>query len=372
MLAIAVHKGNKNPELIQVPRPSIGSREILVRGLAVGVCGTDHHIIRSGNPNVPPGDDYLILGHEGTGHVEAVGDAVEGFQVGMLVVPCVRRRESERPFRSDFDAFHNVIECGINQAHGFAREYWVDQPEYLYVAPDELGVQAVLTETFTVSEKAVNESVLIQTTRLTEKGFYYRQPRVLVTGLGPIAFAAAFIAQSRGFDVTIAGRRTPSSPQAQLAKDVGLSYVDTSDTDFSSFATPALAFDIILEATGNEDVFLTALASLAERGILCAIGSERKPEPTSVHLSMLLRQLIGRNQVIFGVVNAAAPRDFERAFTDMLWIEESSPGALERLITHRSGPHEYLKAYGERAPETIKRIICWGHTKELAQERPEP
>ena len=96
MKALAVIPGRAHSlHLIEVPRPSPdevpGGRGVLVRVLRVGVDGTDKEIDAAEYGQAPPGDGYLITGHEGFGQVEAVGPAVTEVAPGDFVVATVRR-----------------------------------------------------------------------------------------------------------------------------------------------------------------------------------------------------------------------------------------------------------------------------------------
>ncbi|WP_406122538.1 alcohol dehydrogenase catalytic domain-containing protein [Streptomyces canus] len=52
-----------------MPEPVPASGELLVEGLAVGVCGTDREIVRGEYGWAPPGREWLVLGHESLGRV---------------------------------------------------------------------------------------------------------------------------------------------------------------------------------------------------------------------------------------------------------------------------------------------------------------
>lgn len=67
---------------LDIDEPRAG--EVLVRMAAVGVCGSDLHVFKGEWPRPRP----MVLGHEGSGVVEALGDAVEGLRVGDPVVIC--------------------------------------------------------------------------------------------------------------------------------------------------------------------------------------------------------------------------------------------------------------------------------------------
>src|SRR5437879_10504648 len=68
----------------EVAEPEPGPGEVLVRTRACGICGTDLHIVDGWGyvPQLPH-----ILGHEPAGVVAAVGEGVDGFQVGDRVAP---------------------------------------------------------------------------------------------------------------------------------------------------------------------------------------------------------------------------------------------------------------------------------------------
>ncbi len=71
----------------QVPN----GRGVLVKVLRVGVDGTDKEINAAEYGAAPPGYDFLVIGHEGFGQVEAVGPNVTELKPGDYVVATVRR-----------------------------------------------------------------------------------------------------------------------------------------------------------------------------------------------------------------------------------------------------------------------------------------
>src|SRR2546425_12032375 len=96
MKAIAVFPGKPDSvHLADLPKPSVddvpGGRGVLVRILRVGVDGTDKEFNAAEYGAAPDGYDFLVLGHEGFGQVEAVGPGVTEGQVGDYVVATVRR-----------------------------------------------------------------------------------------------------------------------------------------------------------------------------------------------------------------------------------------------------------------------------------------
>src|SRR3974390_1764430 len=96
MKAVAVIPGKANSiHLREVPKPRLdsipGGQGVLVKVIRVGVDGTDKEINAAEYGAPPPGDEYLILGHESFGRVEAVGPNVADVVPGDYVVASVRR-----------------------------------------------------------------------------------------------------------------------------------------------------------------------------------------------------------------------------------------------------------------------------------------
>src|SRR5258707_9079548 len=121
MKAIAVIPGKANSiHLREVPKPQLdavpGGRGVLVKLTRVGVDGTDKEINAAEYGAPPPGEDYLILGHESLGRVEAVGPAVAELAAGDLVVATVRRPGSslyDRIGLQDMTTDDTYLERGI-------------------------------------------------------------------------------------------------------------------------------------------------------------------------------------------------------------------------------------------------------------------
>src|ERR671929_828243 len=158
MKAIAVTPGKAGSvHLVETPNPKVGDvpggRGVLVRVLRVGVDGTDREINAAEYGGAPEGFDFLVIGHESFGRVEAVGPNVTFLRPGDFVVATVRR-----PGHSIYDAIglqdmttdDTYYERGINLLHGYLAEYYVEDAGYMVKIPQGLKDVAVLLEPFTV------------------------------------------------------------------------------------------------------------------------------------------------------------------------------------------------------------------------------
>ncbi len=170
MKAVAVIPGKPDSiHLREAPKPSLGEvpggRGVLVRVLSVGVDGTDKEINAAEYGAPPPGDEYLILGHESFGRVEAVGPEVTEFAPGDYVVATVRRPGFslyDQIGLQDMTTDDSYFERGINLRHGFLAEYYVDAADYLVKLPEGIKNVGVLMEPTSVAEKAIGQAYEIQ------------------------------------------------------------------------------------------------------------------------------------------------------------------------------------------------------------------
>src|SRR5215472_5007760 len=170
MKAIAVTPGKPNTaHLREVPRPQLNGhdngRGVLVKVLRVGVDGTDKEINAAEYGAAPAGDDFLVLGHESFGQVEAVGHNVTEVKPGDYVVATVRRPGSsiyDQIGTNDMTTDDTYYERGINLRHGFLAEYYVDDVEFIVKVPKGLKNVGVLLEPTTVVEKGIYQSYEIQ------------------------------------------------------------------------------------------------------------------------------------------------------------------------------------------------------------------
>src|SRR5271165_1180508 len=162
--AIAVIPGQPNTiHLREVPKPAASDvpngRGVLVKILRVGVDGTDKEINAAEYGAAPAGDDFLIIGHESFGRVEAVGPNVSEFKPGDFVSLTVRRPGTGTYDMTTDDTY---FERGINLRHGFLTEYVVDEPEYIVRVPENMREVGVLMEPMSVAQKVIEQAYRIQ------------------------------------------------------------------------------------------------------------------------------------------------------------------------------------------------------------------
>jgi glucose 1-dehydrogenase len=344
--AITVQPGvARSARLDHVPEPPPSAGSVLVRTLAMGVCGTDIEIVRGEYGTAPPGAARLILGHESLGEVvEAPRES--GLTPGQRVAGIVRRPDPV-PCAScavgEWDMCRNgeYTEHGIKGLHGFGSDYFRLEPGFAVPVDGGLGLAGVLTEPTSVVAKAWDHIERIATR--TE----WRPSRVLVTGAGPIGLLAALLARQRGFEVHVLDKVT-NGPKPDLVRDIGAVYYS------SSVQEAGRGCDIAVECTGVSHLVLQVMHVLGPCGIGCLTGVSSGGRSVPVDLGSLNRELVLENNVVFGTVNSNR-RHYEMA-ADAL--ARADRGWLDRVINRRV-PVEHWNDALERRADDVKPIITF-------------
>ncbi len=362
MKAIAVIPGKPNSiHLREVPKPRLeevpNGRGVLVKILRVGVDGTDKEINAAVYGAAPAGDDYLIIGHESFGRVEAVGPKVTELKPGEHVTATVRRPGSslyDQIGTYDMTTDNTYFERGINLRHGFLTEYYVDDPEYIVRVPGGLKQVGVLMEPASIAEKAIEQAYRIQR-RLR----IWRPRRAAVLGAGTLGLLATLFLRLRGLEVVTLGLTRPPYLNSQLIEKLDARYFSTHELSLTQASERYGPFDLILEGTGYSPLVFEAMEVLGKNGVLVLVsvtGGNRKAEVPSDKIN--LGFVLG-NKVAVGSVNANREY-FEMGVKDFAMAELAYPGWLCQLLTHRiQGLERYqelMKALTE-AKGAIK-VLC--------------
>jgi glucose 1-dehydrogenase len=336
MKAICVIPGKPDSiHLRDVPHPTLhevpGGRGVLVKVLSVGVDGTDKEINAALYGAPPPGDDYLVLGHESFGIVEAVGPNVSGLAPGDYVVATVRRKGKslyDTVGTYDMTTDDTYFERGINLRHGYLTEYYVDDPEYLVKVPQGLRHVGMLLEPCSVIEKGIAQAYEAQR-RLR----VWRPERAAVLGAGTIGLLAAMALRLRGLDVTVLGRTRKPYLNSNLVEGIGARYLSTLDTPLMDAAALHGPFDLVFEASGFSPLAFEAMQALGRNGILVLSGVSGGDTRVEIPADRINLDFVLGNKTMIGTVNANREY-FEAGVKDMATAESAWPGWLRRFLTH--------------------------------------
>src|SRR6266511_2391365 len=271
MKAIAVKPGIPNTvHLTELPAPKVtdipNGRGVLVRVLRVGVDGTDKEINAGEYGQAPEGYDFLVIGHEGFGQVEAVGPNVTEVRAGDYVVATVRRPGSsiyDLIGTNDMTTDDTYFERGINLRHGYMSQYYVDDAEFIVKIPQGLKEVGVLLEPTTIVEKGIAQAYEIQR-RLR----VWKPKRAAVMGAGTIGLLATMVLRLKGLQVTTFALSRKPYLNADLVEAIGGRYESTADVSILEGAKKYGPFDIIFEATGFSPVVFDSMQELGKNVVL--------------------------------------------------------------------------------------------------------
>ena len=349
MRALTVVPGTSGTaEVTELPEPHAGPGELLVQGVALGVCGTDREIAAGEYGWAPEGRDRLVLGHESLGRVRQA-PAGSDFREGDLVVGVVRRPDPVpcgACAHGQFDMCRNgkYTERGIKQIDGYASEVWTVEADYAVKLDPALAEVGVLLEPTSVVAKAWDE-----VDRVGNRA-WFEPRRVLITGAGPIGLLAALLGVQRGLEVHVLDR-VRGGPKPRLVADLGATYHCDGYADAVRDGAP----DIVIEGTGATALVLDAMERTAGYGITCLTGVSPTGRRVELHAGALNRTMVLQNDVVLGSVNANLHH--YRLAADAL--AGADVDWLGRLITRRLPLDDFADALRAQ-PDDVKVVLALG------------
>jgi glucose 1-dehydrogenase len=373
--AISVVPGTKTVRLVERPEPSISlPDEIKLRVLRVGICGTDREEAAGGRAQAPPSHKDLVLGHEMFGQVVEAGRGVKQVKPGDYAVFTVRRGCGKCRFcamnRSDMCQTGLYSERGIKGLDGYQTEYVVDHEQYIVRVPSELEAVGVLTEPFSVVEKAITEAVQLQLIRLPDSSAsrdWVSGKRCLVAGLGPVGLLAAAALRLRGAEVWGLDVVDATTVRPRWLESVGGHYLDGRQITPEHFIDKIKLFDLILEATGIASLEFDLIDALAINGVYVVTGIPSGDQPLKIDGAGFMRRLVLRNQVVLGSVNASREH-FQLAVNDLVQAQARWHKQVADLITNRHNYTEFDKAFQHHGSDEIKVVLEWSGARTAPSE----
>jgi glucose 1-dehydrogenase len=348
MKAVAVFPELKDIRVIDHPEPKITrDTDVKLRAVNIGICGTDREIC-SFHYGIPPqGLMHLVIGHEMLGEVVETGAGVKTLKKGDLVIPMVRRPCPHewcvacRAGRQDFCYSGDFTERGIKQMHGYMGEFVVDDERFMVKVSDHLRDVAVLVEPLTIAEKALIQIRDVQNRlpwtcpkKSKEMGLPHSCHRAVVLGAGPVGLLGAMALRAAGFQVWVYSREATPNHKADVCRMFGAEYVSSMEHSVQDLAGMVGNIDLVYEAVGASSLAFRVLEVLGTNGVFVFTGVPGLKGPIEVNTDLLMRNLVRKNQVLFGTVNAG--RDaFEAALTDLAVFMQRWPAATRALFTRR-------------------------------------
>lgn len=310
-------------EIRDVPVPTPGPNEVILKTRRIGVCGSDIHVFHGLHPYT----SYpVVQGHEIGGEVAALGANVTGLKVGdkITFMPQVTCGQCYPCTHGMYHICESLKVMGF-QTGGAAQEYFALPAENVLKLPDSMSLD----------EAAFIEPIAVTVHALT-RGGGAQGKRVLVLGGGPIGNLTAQVAQALGAKAVMI---TDISPyKVEKARRCGIQFVVNAaqeklgDALLRDFG-PEKA-DLILECVGVEATMTDAIANARKGTTIVVVGVfGKKPQ---VDLGLVQ----DRELSLVGTLMYQRP-DYECAID----LVANGKIQLGEMITHRFPFEKYLDAY---------------------------
>lgn len=244
----------------EVPEPTAGLGEVLLRIKRIGICGSDVHVNHGKHPFTP----YpVVQGHEFSAVVEATGEGVEHLEVGSKVTatPQVVCGECAPCKRGDYHICDDLKVRGF-QAPGVAQDLFVTEVEKVVPLP----------ETFTHEQGALVEPAAVAV-HSTGRAGEMNGKNVVVLGAGPIGNLVAQMCRACGANALITDI---SAFRLEKAEECGIPATSNADAESLPDAAKRVygdaGFDIVFDCAGAQATIDAAVESVNKGGTIMVVA----------------------------------------------------------------------------------------------------
>ena len=340
MKALVKTKAEPGLWVADVPEPTMGINDVMIRVHKTGICGTDLHIYNWDEWAQSTIHTPLVIGHEFVGEVVAVGSNVGDFQPGDYVsgeghVVCGRCRNCLAGRRHLCAKTEGV---GVNRNGAFAELVCLPVSNVWRLSPKVAPEIAAIFDPF---GNAVH----------TALSFPVLGEDVLVTGAGPIGIMACAVARHAGARHVVV--TDLNEKRLELARRMGATLaVDPRKVpldEVQSQLDMKEGFDIGLEMSGSPVALRDMLDHLCHGGRIAMLGIP------SQEIAIDWRKLIFNMITIKGIYG----REMYETWYLMTSMLESGLD-ISPVITHRLSWRDYEQGFAAmRAGDAAKVVLDW-------------
>ncbi len=266
MRAIVIH-APKDLRIEEQAEEPPGPGQVRIRLAVGGVCGSDLHYYNHGGFGAVRIKQPMILGHEVSGHVEALGEGVDGLAPGDLVAvspsrPCGSCRYCREGLRNH---------CLDMRFYGSAMPFPHIQGAFREVLVAD-AAQCVKAGGLTAGEAAMAEPLSVCLHAARRAGELLGK-RVLVTGAGPIGALCILVARRAGAVEIVATDIAPNAlKHAAAAGADRVINVTEGDAPLGEYTADKGHFDVQFECSGIASALAGGIAALRPRGVIMQLG----------------------------------------------------------------------------------------------------
>jgi len=339
MKALVKNKSERGLWLQDVPEPTIGINDVLIRIDRTGICGTDLHIYKWdawAQKTIPV---PMVVGHEFVGEIVQVGSNVKDFFPAQIVsgeghVVCGHCRNclaGRRHLCADTKG------VGVNRPGAFA--------EYLSLPMTNVwvhsGVDLDVASIFDPFGNAVH----------TALSFDLLGEDVLITGAGPIGIMAAAVVRHAGARYVVI--TDVNEHRLELARKMGVTLAVNPARqnlkDVQKQVGMKEGFDVGLEMSGNPSAFRDMVENMAHGGKIAMLGIPSEP------------MAIDWNKIIFNMltIKGIYGREMYETWYKMTVMLQSGLD-IKPVITHRFHYTDFEKGFAAmESGQSGKVILNW-------------
>ena len=326
MNAVQITKPNQL-EIVDIPKPLPAENELLIKVMASGICGTDIHIFRGEYL----GDYPVIPGHEFSGRVEAVGQAVTRFQPGdrVAIEPNI--------------ACDNCFHC-LNNRHNFCLNWQaigVSRPGGMaqYLTTPEKSA-------FDIGELPFESAAFMEPLSCVLHGVERLGPdlaaKIAIIGAGPIGILLLQVLRLKGAaEITVVDK---NEARLVFAKEIGADQILIALDDL-----PPDGFDVVVDATGAVPVMSRTIDFVRHGGKVLLFGVPPTGEKMTLEAFPIFRK---------GLTVLSSFTSLRNSY-QALDLLQNRRVSLDGLISHRL-PLDQLQAgieYIEKGTDDVKKVM---------------
>ena len=340
MKALVKSKAERGLWLEDIPEPTIGINDVLVRVLYTGICGTDVHIYQWDEWAQRTIPVPMAIGHEFVGEIVEVGSNVNDFFPGDIVsgeghVVCGRCRNCLAGRRHLCASTKGV---GVNRPGAFAELIALPMTNIWRHDPNINQEVAAIFDPF---GNAVH----------TALSFPVLGEDVLITGAGPIGIMAISVVRHAGARNVVITDVNPF--RLDLSRKMGATLAvnpqETSLSEVQKQLGMTEGFDVGLEMSGNPQALRDMIANMSHGGKIAMLGIPAKEMPID------WRPVIFNMLTIKGIYG----REMYETWYKMSVMLQSGVD-ISPIITHRFPYHEFEKGFEAMVSgQTGKVILDW-------------
>jgi len=266
MQSIVIHAAH-DLRIEDTPGRAPGAGEVQVAITTGGICGSDLHYFNNGGFGTVRLREPMILGHEVSGHITALGPQVSGLRVGQLVAvspsrpchACGYCREGKLNHCENMRFYGSAMP--FPHIQGAFRQELVADATQCAPADGLSGAEAAMAEPLAVCLHA------------TRRAGAMLGKRVLVTGCGPIGVLCVLAARRAGAAEIVATDLADFT--LAKARECGADRTLNAATEPDALAQYAAGkgyFDVLFECTGAAAALNSAIAALRPGAVIVQLG----------------------------------------------------------------------------------------------------